>query len=84
MLKDSGIDFLKLKRHGINPVFFAEKVTQSGLVLNDRLNWICFHGGFDFAYFLKVMMNETLPNERDMFHKLLKLFFPNVYDIKSC
>jgi CCR4-NOT transcription complex subunit 7/8 len=27
MLKDSGIDFQKLKRRGIPPLYFAEKVT---------------------------------------------------------
>jgi CCR4-NOT transcription complex subunit 7/8 len=27
MLKDSGIDFVKLKRRGISPLYFAEKVT---------------------------------------------------------
>lgn len=27
LLKDSGIDFTKLKRRGISPLYFAEKVT---------------------------------------------------------
>lgn len=67
LLKDSGIDFQKLKKKGINPLYFAEKLTQSGLVLNDRVNWICFHGCYDFAYFLKIMTNEALPQSRDNF-----------------
>lgn len=61
MLKESGINFQTLKNRGIPPLYFAEKVTQSGMVLNDRVNWICFHGSFDFAYFLKVLMNDYLP-----------------------
>ena len=72
-----------MKRHGINPLYFAEKVTASGLVLNDRVQWICYHGAYDFADFLKLMMNETLPQYRDQFFNYLKLFFPNIYDIKS-
>jgi len=61
MLKDSGIDFDRLKRKGISPFTFAEKVMQSGLVLNERVHWICFHGNYDFAYYLKIMMNDYLP-----------------------
>ena len=58
ILKESGIDFQRLKRRGMSPMYFAEKVTQSGLVLNDNLYWLCFHGNYDFAYLLKVMMND--------------------------
>lgn len=83
LLQDSGIDFQKLKRHGIHPLYFAEKVTASGLVLNDKVHWICFHGSYDFAYLLKIMMNEMLPKTKDAFYHLLKTFFPNIYDIKS-
>lgn len=65
LLQDSGIDFQKLKRHGIHPLYFAEKLTASGLVLNDKVHWICFHGSSDFAYFLKIMTNEMLPKSKD-------------------
>lgn len=83
LLQNCGIDFAKLKRNGISPLYFAEKVTQSGLVLNDKVYWICFHGCYDFAYLLKIMMNETLPSNRTEFNRFLRLFFPNIYDIKS-
>lgn len=29
------------------------------------------------------MMNELLPNTREAFYLLLKIFFPNIYDIKT-
>jgi CCR4-NOT transcription complex subunit 7/8 len=61
MLKEHGIDFTSLKHRGISPLYFAEKVMQSGIVLNDKVHWICFHGSYDFAYFLKIMMNDYLP-----------------------
>jgi CCR4-NOT transcription complex subunit 7/8 len=83
MLKDSGIDFDRLKRKGISPFTFAEKVMQSGLVLNDRVHWICFHGNYDFAYYLKIMMNDYLPSTREQFFEYIRLFFPNVYDLKT-
>lgn len=83
LLKNSGIDFDQLKINGIPAQYFSEKVTTSKLVLNDRVHWICFHGCYDYAYFLKIMMNEPLPNKRNEFEKLMSHFFPNVYDIKS-
>lgn len=83
MLQNSGIDFQKMKKKGIPPVYFAEKVTSSGLVLNERINWICFHGCYDFAYLLKLMMNDNLPHDRQLFNTFMKAFFPNVYDIKA-
>ena len=61
MLKEHGIDFAKLKAHGIPQQYFAEKATSSGLVLNDRLTWICFHGNQDFGFLLKLLTNENLP-----------------------
>ena len=64
-------------------MYFAEKVIQSGLVLNEKVHWICFHGSYDFAYLLKIMMNEYLPTPRDSFSKNLGIFFPNIYDLKS-
>ena len=63
-------------------MYFAEKVTASGLVLTDKVHWICFHGCYDFAYFLRVMMNEDLPVSKDVFNQYLKTFFPKIYDIK--
>ncbi|CDW81835.1 caf1-domain-containing protein [Stylonychia lemnae] len=83
LLQNCGIDFQKLKRHGIHPLYFAEKVITSGLILNDRVHWICFHGCYDFAYLLKIVMNELLPKSKENFNQNLKMLFPNIYDIKS-
>jgi CCR4-NOT transcription complex subunit 7/8 len=51
--------------------------------LNDKLTWICFHGCYDFAYFLKIMMNERLPDTREMFDLYIRNYFPKLLDIKS-
>ena len=29
------------------------------------------------------MMNENLPQQKETFNRLLRLFFPHIYDIKS-
>jgi CCR4-NOT transcription complex subunit 7/8 len=57
MLKDSGIDFDKLAKDGCEHLAFAELIIASGIVLNEEIRWICFHGSYDFAYFLKLIIN---------------------------
>ena len=83
MLQGSGIDFNHLKVHGISPQFFAEKASVSGLFMNEKLTWICFHGCYDFAYMVKLAINDKLPVSRDHFEHLTKVCFPNLLDIKS-
>ena len=83
MLKEHGIDFAKFKGHGIPQQYFAEKATSSGLVLNDRLSWVCFHGNQDFGFLLKLLTNENLPASRGQFEPLLRHYFPRVLDIKT-
>lgn len=82
MLKEAGINFEELAERGIDPYHFADEMISSGMVLNDDVHWITFHGAFDFAYFIKVLSNNKLPATLDKFKSLLKIYFPNVVDIK--
>ncbi len=52
-------------------------------MLNDQLTWICFHGSYDFAYIMKILIGEKLPQTRDLFETYMKLFFPKLLDIRS-
>lgn len=38
--------------------------------------------GYDFGYLLKILTNSSLPADENEFFELLKLFFPNIYDVK--
>ena len=82
LLKNSGIDFEKLKKNGIKQKIFAEHLMTSGLVLNPDIYWISYHGSYDFAYLLKLLTNENLPINEDEFINLLDLYFHNYYDVK--
>jgi CCR4-NOT transcription complex subunit 7/8 len=81
-LKDAGIEFKNLTEFGIDPIAFADLLTSSGLVLNDEIKWITFHGSFDFAYLLKNLLCTDLPNTMDQFMDLIRQYFPNIYDLK--
>jgi len=54
----------------------------SGLVLNKKIKWISFHSGYDFGYLIKILTNNFLPQNKNEFFNLLKLFFPCSYDMK--
>ena len=57
MLQDAGINFDNLKQEGIEPLVLGDYLTSSGLVLNEDARWITFHGAFDYAYLIKILIN---------------------------
>jgi len=83
LLEMAGIDFdLNLKK-GIHLEDFAEQFLSSGLVLNDDIHWITFHGIYDFAYLIKEFSNLLLPKDEEEFYSTVSTYFPNFYDIRT-
>jgi len=82
LLAGSGMDFGRLRTEGIEHAVFAEVATMSGLVLNDDVRWVCFHGAYDFGYLVKTLCSRNLPEKEADFFYLLHKYFPFVYDLK--
>lgn len=82
LLQRSGIEFDKHRDFGIDAEEFAELLISSGLVLNPKIRWIAFHGGYDFGYLLRCMTGANLPADEAEFFKVMAIWFPQVYDIK--
>ena len=82
LLKSNGIDFKKLKENGINHKTFAKELFNSALVLNPQVKWISYQGSYDFAYLLKLLRNENLPEEEKEYIDKLKVYFPEYYDVR--
>ena len=82
LLKSNGIDFKKLKEDGIEHKKFVNGLFNSALVLNPEVKWISYQGSYDFAYLLKILRNDNLPEEEKEFIKTLKLYFPEFYDVR--
>lgn len=82
LLKDSGIDFARNEAKGIEVHRFGEVLMSSGIVLNEDVQWVTFHSGYDFGYLLKVLTCQPLPPMEAEFFELLQIYFPNIYDIK--
>lgn len=82
LLKQAGIDFDKFERDGIDVLDFAALLYSSGLVMNDEVVWVNFHGGYDMSYLLKMLTGVPLPLNEEEFFKSLNMYFPNFYDLK--
>lgn len=82
LLQNSGIQFKKHEEDGIDPSEFAEMLMTSGIVLMDNIKWLSFHSGYDFGYLLKLLTDQNLPAEEGDFFELLRMYFPNIYDVK--
>lgn len=82
VLKKSGADFEKHATQGIDPLEFGSVLITSGLALSDDVNWISFHSGYDFAYLVKLMWCQPLPNDEEDYRKLVNIFFPRLLDVK--
>lgn len=82
LLVACGISFDDHAVRGIDPLHFGELLMVSGLVLDDRVKWVSFHSGYDYAYLIKVLTTQDLPKDEKSFFDLLKVYFPTIYDIK--
>lgn len=78
LLCAAGIQFDMLMQRGIPAEVLAENLMVSGLVLNPDVHWISFHSGFDFAYLLRMLSAQALPDDRTEFCELLSCYFPKV------
>ncbi|KAI9746620.1 MAG: hypothetical protein M1818_000333 [Claussenomyces sp. TS43310] len=81
-LRTAGVDFERHESQGINPFDFAALLISSGLVCDDEVRWISFHGGYDFGYLTKLMICQPLPDNEVEFEVIMKKFFPKIYDVK--
>jgi CCR4-NOT transcription complex subunit 7/8 len=81
-LRHSGINFERHVKEGIAVNTFAEVLMSSGIVLSDEIHWISFHGSYDFAYLLKILTCQLLPDDEEAFFDLLHTYFPSLYDVK--
>ncbi|KAG5360287.1 Poly(A) ribonuclease pop2 [Yarrowia sp. B02] len=83
LLKQSGVDFVRHQQHGIDAFNFGELLISSGLVLDDGIEWITFHAGYDLGYVLGIMLNKELPAEEQQFLAQVRRYFPRVWDLKN-
>ncbi|KOM36859.1 hypothetical protein LR48_Vigan03g024000 [Vigna angularis] len=69
LLQSQGMDFHKNRSFGANIMRFVELMMTSGFLCNSHIQWITFHGAYDFAYLVKKVYDV----------KHLVKFCPNLY-----
>ncbi|GLJ13353.1 hypothetical protein SUGI_0210590 [Cryptomeria japonica] len=82
MLKQCGIDFQRNEQFGIDSKVFRELFMSSGVLLKENVQWITFHGGYDFGYLMKLLSKQDLPKDQADFFKLFRTYFRKSYDTK--
>ncbi|XP_039006631.1 probable CCR4-associated factor 1 homolog 11 [Hibiscus syriacus] len=76
--------FRKNKKKGIDSRDFATMFWNLGLFNYFRgLTWMAFHGSYDFGFLVKVLIQQSLPNDLDSFMGLLvSLLGDKIFDVK--
>lgn len=82
LLKKAGSDFEAHATRGIDLRAFGSLLVTSGLAYSDNVHWISFHSGYDFGYLAKVMWNQPLPKDEEGYRDIIRIFFPNIWDVK--
>lgn len=82
LLIQAKINFDDHSKHGIDIVEFGDLLTTSGLVMNEKIVWVSFHSAYDFAYLIKVLTGNLMPEKEEDFYKFMNVLFPTFYDFK--
>ncbi|MED6190236.1 hypothetical protein PIB30_103919, partial [Stylosanthes scabra] len=83
LLRSQGINFERNAVAGVSSARFAKLAAASGLLFNDTLTWVTFHGTYDIGYLVKILTWGVLPSRLEEFLDLVKkLFGGNAYDVK--
>ena len=67
LLTEAGLTLSLHKKIGIDAETFGSLITCSGLILDSKYTWTCFHGLFDFGYLYKLVSGDQLPETEEEF-----------------
>ena len=82
LLERAGVEFDSLEDHGVTHAAFGELLISSGLVLDDDITFVVYHGGYALAYLLKLMTCRDMPSNVDQFLDAIRLHLPRLWDLR--
>lgn len=78
----SQINFAMHMSQGISHLAFAELMIESGLLLDQSINWLSYHSGYDLGFLISLLTNDILPCDEKEFFWWCTKYFPNFFDLK--
>ncbi|KAH7315623.1 hypothetical protein KP509_21G057900 [Ceratopteris richardii] len=82
LLQNSGIDFERNRRDGIDSGRLGSLLVKFKFISNPRIRYVCYQGDYDFAYLIKAVTGELMPSTLVEFMKLRKNMFGPIYDVR--
>ena len=70
LLQNSGIQFKQHESDGIEPLYFAELLMTSGVVLIDSVKWVSFHRSVQNKIDCEILKKSKLSNYSKLFNWL--------------
>ncbi|CAR21350.1 CCR4-NOT core DEDD family RNase subunit POP2 [Lachancea thermotolerans CBS 6340] len=80
LLKKSGINFERHQNFGVLAFEFAQLLIDSGLI-SDNVTWVSYHAAYDFGFLVNMLMNNSMPNNKEDYVWWVQQFVPNFYDL---
>ncbi|CCD27468.1 CCR4-NOT core DEDD family RNase subunit POP2 NDAI_0K02770 [Naumovozyma dairenensis CBS 421] len=81
LLRKSGINFENHEKNGVELMEFAQLIIDSGLLLDSNVTWITYHTAYDLGFLINILMNDSMPNNKEDFEWWVNKYMPNVYDL---
>ncbi|KTB12582.1 Poly(A) ribonuclease POP2 [Nakaseomyces glabratus] len=81
LLTKSGINFEQHQTMGIDQLEFGQLLMDSGLVLDPEVTWVTYHAAYDLGFLINILMNNSMPNNKDDFEWWVHKYLPNFYDL---
>ncbi|KAL6454288.1 CNOT8 CCR4-NOT transcription complex subunit 8 [Candida maltosa Xu316] len=82
LAQTSQINFQLHSTEGIPHFEFSELMIESGLIMDDTINWVSFHAGYDLGFFVSLLSNDDLPVDEPDFYWWCGRYFPNFFDLR--
>lgn len=82
LLVQAKINFKDHTKNGIDIGEFGHLLITSGLVMSEEIVWVSFHSAYDFAYLIKILTGNLMPEKEDDFYRFMGILFPRFYDFK--
>ncbi|KAJ4968286.1 hypothetical protein NE237_014987 [Protea cynaroides] len=80
LLRQQGINFEKNRKEGVDSISFRKLLFSSSLIFYNTIRFYTY----DFAYLLKIITGQPLPNDIAGFYNLMRLYFGRrIYDVKE-